>query len=93
MTVLLALLLAGLVLLVLGAGVIIGARLTTKAELARLGFTPDSAKLYKRASRILSRMQTVTELDGDGGADLLSPRSRELIGEWLADYRKQIERI
>ncbi len=93
MSVLFALLIAGILVLVAGLGFIVGVRITTTAELGRLGFTADSAKLYKRASRILSRMHTVTELDGDLAADILSPRSRELIGEWLADYRKQIERV
>ncbi len=93
MTVLLALFIAGLIVLAFGGGVIVGARSVSKAELARLGFTPEAAKLYKRGARLMARMQTVTDLDGDGGADLLSARSKELIGEWLADYRKQIERI
>jgi flagellar basal body-associated protein FliL len=49
-------------------------------------------QLYKEAARILNRLVTVTDLDGDFAADIVSPTTRKVIDQWLVDYRKEIEK-
>ncbi len=93
MTILLAVIIAVTALVLFIGGMLLGTNLATRDHIARLGFTVESAKLYKRAAKILARMQTVTELEGDLTPDILSPRSRELLDAWLADYRKQIDKV
>lgn len=76
-----------------GAGAVVSARAINAKYLKEFGLTKESAKLYLRASRILRRLHGVIELDGDLAADLLSPATKKLVDEWLADYRKQLERV
>lgn len=83
----------GTLMLAFGSGAIVASRLATTQHLKTFGLTTESARLYQRAARILDRMQRVTQFDGDLCADILSPTTKTLVAEWLADYRKQIERV
>jgi hypothetical protein len=83
----------GALMFTFAAGAIIAGRATTTQHLKAFGLTKESAKLYQRAARILDRMQRVTEFDKDLSADILSDTTKRLVAEWLADYRKQIERV
>lgn len=74
-------------------GITIGARGITTTELRRMGISQDTVKQYHRAARLLTRIVRVTDLDGPGGADLVSPETRSLIDAWLADYRTNIEKV
>jgi hypothetical protein len=72
-------------------GVAAGGKMEIRKAVREAGFTPDSAKLYGRAVRILRRLHGLTELDGDLAADILSPASRRLVADWLDDHRKLVE--
>lgn len=72
-------------------GVSAGGKMEIRKALRDAGLTKDTAKLYGRATKILRRLHGLTELDGDLAADILSPASKKLIADWLADQRKLIE--
>lgn len=73
-------------------GYAVGRDSGTQERLRQLGFTRASARLYTRAAKLLNRMVTVTELDGDFAADILSPTTKKAVQDWIADYRKEINR-
>ncbi len=75
------------------AGMLSGAKVEARRELAKLGFNRQSAVLYKRAAKILNRMVNVTELDGDFAADILSEPTKKLVAEWVDDYNKEINKV
>lgn len=75
------------------AGLVVGAIAQARRGLRELGFTKESAKLYHRAAKILNRLVNVTELDGDFAADILSEETKKIINGWVADYRKEIEKV
>lgn len=74
-------------------GLFVGVGSQMKSKLRELGFTPNSAKLYSRAAKILNRMVKVTELDGDFAADILSEETKRQVNDWLADYKKEINKV
>lgn len=71
-------------------GFYVGVLADNKGNLRELGFTRKAAGLYRRAAKLLNRMVTITDLDGDFAADILSPETRKQVDQWLADYRKEI---
>ncbi len=83
----------GALILAFGTGAVVSARTINAKYLKEFGLTRESAALYGRAARILRRLHGVTELDGDLAADLLSTETKKLVDDWLADYRKQLERV
>ncbi|MBF9135348.1 hypothetical protein I0C86_41595 [Plantactinospora sp. S1510] len=71
-------------------GYMTGRTAEVRAHMRRYGITPKSSRLLTSAAKILNRLVTVTDLDGDLAADLLSPGSRRQVDTWLAEYRKEI---
>lgn len=51
------------------------------------------AALYREAAAILNRLVNVTDLDGDFAKDVVSPDTRQVIDDWLARYRTEIEKV
>jgi flagellar motor component MotA len=85
----------GTVLVAVPAAWVLAIKATTKAEIAKLvretGLgNMDTVKMYGRAVKIIRRLDGLTELDGDLSADMLSPQSKRLVTEWVADYRKAV---
>lgn len=62
-----------------------------KHVLRDMGVTAESVALFARAVKILRRLDGLTELDGQLSVDMLSPESKKLVSEWLADYRKSLD--
>jgi hypothetical protein len=75
------------------AGRVTGASTVLNKAQERAGMTRDAMRLYTRAAKILRRLDGVTELDGDFAADILSPESKKQVSEWLADYRKGLNKL
>ncbi|PZG06087.1 hypothetical protein C1I95_32320 [Micromonospora craterilacus] len=71
-------------------GAAIGSAHGVDERLRAAGITRRSGQLLTEAGQILNRLVTVTDLDGDLAADILSPASRKRIDAWLSDYRKEI---
>jgi hypothetical protein len=70
-------------------------RSATKAEITKLVRATgigdmNTLGLYGRAVKIIRRLDGLTDLDGDLSADMLSPQSKRLVSEWVADYRKGV---
>lgn len=74
-------------------GLVLGMKVKLREALRDAGLNKDTAKLYGRASRLLNRLDQTTDLDGALAGDVLSEETKKLIGEWLADYRKQIKKV
>lgn len=85
--------------LALIVGVILGLGLAAKLEtktaireaIREAGLTKESTKLYGRAVRIFRRLQGLSTLDGDLANDILSPETKKLVDEWLAEHRALVE--
>jgi hypothetical protein len=71
-------------------GVGYGIKIEVRKAMREVGFTPESAKLYGRAVKILRRLHGLTQLDGELAADMLSPESARLVTDWLTDHRKLV---
>lgn len=80
----------------IGSAFLLGMATATRAEvdkkLRELGWTRETAKLASRARKILVRLAQVTDLDGLRAGDNLSPETKSLINQWVADYRKEINK-
>ena len=78
-------------------GFICGVNVANKGQLRQAlreaGFTKDSAKLYARAAKILRRLDSLTQLDGDMAVDILSDTTKKQVSDWLADYRKGLDSL
>jgi FlaG/FlaF family flagellin (archaellin) len=74
-------------------GYVLGARAAVNDRLAQLGMTRSGAVLYRRATKILNRLAQITDLDGQMAGDSLSPETQKQVTEWLADYRKEINKV
>ncbi len=59
----------------------------------RAGMTRNSARLLSRAIKLLRRLDATTDLDGMYAGDVLSPETKKQVSEWLADYRKGLDRL
>jgi hypothetical protein len=59
----------------------------------RSKMTDRDVKLYRSGAAILNRLVNVTDLTGDFGEDVLSAKTRGQIEEWLADYKKQLDKL
>jgi hypothetical protein len=74
-----------------------GARSAGKVEIVKIlrqhGLSPDAAKLFGRAIKLLRRLDATTDLDGAFAGDVLSPETKKQVSEWLADYRKGLDRL
>lgn len=56
------------------------------------GLSKNSAALYRRAARIIRRLDGITDFDGDVAADILSPETKAQVAAWVADYRKELSK-
>ncbi len=74
-------------------GMGVSVKTAVRKAMREAGFTKDSTRLYGRAVKILRRLDGLTDLDGDMAGDILSPTTRKQVSEWLADYRKGLERL
>lgn len=74
------------------AGTALGLRTNLDTRLQKLGLNRNSAKLYARAVKILNRLHQVGDLDGALAGDALSPETKKLVGDWLADYKEEISK-
>jgi hypothetical protein len=70
-----------------------GVKHATAAALKTAGFTRDHAKLYGRSAKILNRLAALTDLDGAMAGDQLSPESRQLVTDWVRDYKGEITKV
>lgn len=61
-----------------------------RAEMRKLGFTHETAKLFVRARKILVRLADINDLDGQAAEDYLSPETRQVITTWISDYRREV---
>lgn len=73
-------------------GLVVKTQVEVRKTLRAHGFTKDSAGLFRRAMKTLNRMITVTDLDGDFAADILSPETRKQVEQLLTDYRKMVSK-
>lgn len=64
--------------------------MNTRDALKAAGLTKNSAAMYRRAVRIIRRLDGLTELDGEFAADILTPETKEQVSRWVADYRKEL---
>jgi hypothetical protein len=73
-----------------GIGYTAGVARATVARLRALGFTRNSADLYRRCLKLLRRLSGLTDLDGVFAEDSLTDQTREEIAGILADHRKEL---
>jgi hypothetical protein len=69
-----------------------GVKSAGKTEMKRLGMTKEKVDLFRRSARIINRLAQITDLDGVMAGDQLSPATRKLVSEWIADYKREIEK-
>lgn len=70
-----------------------GVKQAAAAALKKAGFTRDHAKLYGRSAKILNRLAALTDLDGAMAGDQLSPESKQLVTDWVRDYKGEINKV
>ncbi len=73
-------------------GVLVAGQSEVKKQVRAAGFTPNAGKLYVRAAKLLKQLVEKHDFEGGFGADTLSPETEKRVKEWLADYRKEINR-
>lgn len=73
-------------------GYLLGSVREYNDKLRELGLDRGTVKLFKRARDIFLRMIEIRELDGDNAIDALSVNTDKQVREWLADYRKKVEK-
>lgn len=86
---------SGLLYLIVPAAVLIIILVLTRdpKEKERSKMTDADVKLYRTGAAILNRLVNVTDLQGDFGPDVLSPKTREQVEEWLAKYKKELDKL
>lgn len=89
----LAAVIIGGLLLAYGAGVKAAGGREVKDMLRKAHLTKADAVLYRRAAKILKRLITVTDLNGDFAADVVSDTTRRQIEVWLTEYNKEIDKV
>lgn len=58
----------------------------------RRGMTKSDEELYHEAARIIAYLTHIREIDGEFTSDvILSDKTRAMLNQWLARYRKEIE--
>ncbi len=75
------------------AGLSVSMKMAVRRAMRETGFNKDSVRLHVRAAKILRRLDGLTDLDGDLAGDILSPTTRKQVSEWLADYRKGLDKL
>jgi hypothetical protein len=70
-------------------GTAAGLRHNYNTRLQRLGLNRQTAALYGRAARLIQRLEQAADLSGAIAGDVLSPETKKLVDDWLADYRKK----
>jgi hypothetical protein len=62
---------------------------TRAAQIAKLGFGRESARLYRQAAALLNQLEaSSSDLDALMTGDILSPETRKKVTAWVADCRK-----
>ncbi len=69
-----------------------GIKIQFRDALLKAGLSRDAGKLYGRAVRIFRRQAGLMLIDSELTGDVLSPESRKLVLDWLADYRRLAEK-
>lgn len=92
-----ALLLAVLGAVLFGGSFFLGLAAASRANLREVmreaGLNKDTGKLYGRAAKILNRLAQTHDLDGAYAGDVLSEETKKQVTEWMADYRKQVNKV
>lgn len=69
-----------------------GARAAARIKMREYGIHKSMQPLYRRAVKILNRLAALTDLDGTMAGDQLSPETRQLVTEWVNDYKREISK-
>lgn len=75
------------------AGAKSAAKSEVRAALRPLRLTSEDAVLYRQAAQILTRLVNLTDISGPISEDLLSSKSRQRIEEWLATYKRELDKV
>lgn len=74
------------------ASIVFIAWLASREKKPRKVLTNHDVKLYREAAKILNRLVNVTDLSGAIPEDIVSPTTRKQIEDWLANYRKELDK-
>lgn len=69
-----------------------GVKTAAKQKMRKYGIHAGMLPLYRRAVKLINRLAQLTDLDGVMAGDQLSPDTRKLVTDWVADYKKEIEK-
>lgn len=72
------------------AGFVVGIRADARRQLADLGYTRKTIRLYREAVVLLDHLVHVDDLNSE--LDQLTTQTRERITRWLDAYRKETNR-
>lgn len=78
--------------LTLAAAFSAGASSAAKLKMREFGIHRNMLPLYRRAVKLLNRLAALTDLDGAMAGDQLSPETRQLVTEWVTDYKREISK-
>jgi hypothetical protein len=80
----------GLLLGVYACGWVVGSRRSWAVKLRDLELHSGSARLHSRAIKLLRRLDATTDLDGAMAGDILSPETKDMVADWVADHRREL---
>lgn len=70
-----------------------GVKIAIDRALKKAGYTRASFALFNRAAKLLNRLAALTDLDGAMAGDQLSPETRQLVTDWVTDYKREISKV